>query len=91
MRMPTLRTEQLLIRPFTLDDASTYDQINTAVGWVDETMTAEANLLARREWLELEACSLSAGFLGQTSRAQSENSLRLGSVVALATGSRPSR
>jgi RimJ/RimL family protein N-acetyltransferase len=52
MNMPILRTERLLIRPFTLDDLLSYHQIATAVGWTDATMTSEANLQARREWLE---------------------------------------
>lgn len=52
MNMPTLQTERLLIRPFTLDDLRPYHQITAAVGWTDATMNAEANLHARREWLE---------------------------------------
>src|SRR5215210_58452 len=52
MNMPMLQTERLLIRPFTSDDLRSYYQINAAVGWTDETRTAEANLQARREWLE---------------------------------------
>jgi RimJ/RimL family protein N-acetyltransferase len=52
MNMPILHTERLVIRPFTLDDLQPYHQINAAVGWVDEAMTAEANLQARRDWLE---------------------------------------
>lgn len=52
MNMPVLQTERLVIRPFTLDDLATYEKINSAVGWTDETMTAEANLQKRRDWLE---------------------------------------
>jgi ribosomal-protein-alanine N-acetyltransferase len=52
MTMPILETERLVIRPFTLDDLSAYHQITAAVGWTDETMTDEANVEARREWLE---------------------------------------
>ena len=52
MSVPTLKTERLQIRPFSLDDLTTYHQINVAVGWTDDTMPAEANLQARREWLE---------------------------------------
>ena len=50
--MPTLQTERLLIRPFTRDDLETYQQITAAVGWTNETMTAEANLQAQSEWME---------------------------------------
>lgn len=52
MNMPTLHTERLHIRPFTPHDLQPYHQINAAVGWLDETQTAEANLTARREWLQ---------------------------------------
>jgi RimJ/RimL family protein N-acetyltransferase len=52
LAIPILETERLLIRPFIMDDLENYHQINVAVGWVDEEKTAEANLQARREWLE---------------------------------------
>jgi ribosomal-protein-alanine N-acetyltransferase len=52
MNMPTLETERLTIRPFTPDDLHPYHHINTAVGWTDETQTPEANLAARRDWLD---------------------------------------
>ena len=52
MGMPDLQTERLLLRPFTLDDLHAYHHILDAVGWTDDAMTPEANLQARREWLE---------------------------------------
>jgi RimJ/RimL family protein N-acetyltransferase len=52
MNMPILQTERLLIRPFTFDDLEIYQEINVANGWTDESMTAEANFQARRDWLE---------------------------------------
>lgn len=52
LNIPTLETERLLIRRFTLADAEPYEAINKAVGWSNRSRSDAENLAARRQWLE---------------------------------------
>lgn len=52
LNIPTLETQRLLIRRFTLADAEPYEAINKAIGWSDSSRTDAENLAARRQWLE---------------------------------------
>lgn len=50
--MPTLQTERLIIRRFTLDDLDDIQQVYLDAGWVDASLSPEDALALRKQWLE---------------------------------------
>jgi RimJ/RimL family protein N-acetyltransferase/ubiquinone/menaquinone biosynthesis C-methylase UbiE len=52
MKLPTLETERLSIRRFTLSDLPVIHQVYKDAGWVDEKLSDEQALALRRRWLQ---------------------------------------
>lgn len=52
MRLPTLETKRLRIRPLRMDDLNDCHQLNVDIDWADKAVSEEENLKQRREWLE---------------------------------------
>jgi len=52
MRMPSLETERLLIRPLVEDDLNSVCELFSAVGWDDSSFSAAEERARRKSWLD---------------------------------------
>lgn len=58
--MPTLETERLIIRRFTLADLHDIQQVYLDAGWVDADLSSEDALALRKQWLEWQVINYDA-------------------------------
>jgi RimJ/RimL family protein N-acetyltransferase len=52
MRMPTLETKRLLIRPLTEQDTEVCHRLYVDIAWTDPALSEQLNLAKRRAWVE---------------------------------------
>lgn len=52
MRIPTLETERLRIRPLEMDDLEACHRLYIDIEWIDTKLSDEVNRDQRRQWLE---------------------------------------